>query len=71
LLKDKYHDQLQIILSGLADEDNKAGVPASYLNDWQDGDYVVWIGYQKDMVKVYKDSHIVILPSYREGVLKH
>lgn len=70
LLKDKYHDQLQIILSGLADEDNKAGVPASYLNDWQDGDYVVWIGYQKDMVKVYKDSHIVILPSYREGMPK-
>ncbi|WEK71719.1 MAG: glycosyltransferase family 4 protein [Candidatus Chryseobacterium colombiense] len=70
LLKEKYHDQLQIILSGLADEDNKAGVPASYLNDWQDGDYVVWIGYQKDMVKVYKDSHIVILPSYREGMPK-
>lgn len=70
LLKEKYHDRLQIILSGLADEDNKAGVPASYLNDWQDGDYVMWIGYQKDMVKVYKDSHIVILPSYREGMPK-
>lgn len=70
LLKEKYHNQLQIILSGLADEDNKAGVPSSYLNEWQDGKYVIWIGYQKDMVKVYQDSHIVVLPSYREGMPK-
>lgn len=70
LLKNKYKDRLQIILSGLADEDNKAGVPSHYLNEWQDGNYVVWIGYQKDMVQVYQDSHIVILPSYREGMPK-
>ena len=61
---------MQFVLSGLADEDNKAGVSANYLNDWQDGDYVRWIGYQKDMVKVYQDSHIVVLPSYREGMPK-
>lgn len=70
LLKDKYKNKIQFILSGLADEDNKAGVPATYLNHWQDGEYVKWVGYQKDMVKVYKDSHIVILPSYREGMPK-
>ncbi|MFP7655874.1 glycosyltransferase family 4 protein [Chryseobacterium proteolyticum] len=70
LLKNKYHNKLQIILSGLADEDNKAGVPSSYLKKWQDGNYVTWIGYQKDMVKVYQDSHIVVLPSYREGMPK-
>ena len=45
-------------------------MPASYLNEWQDGSYVKWIGYQKDMVEVYKDSHIVVLPSYREGMPK-
>lgn len=70
LLKEKYQDKIQFILSGLADEENKAGVPASYLNEWQDGNYVVWIGYQKDMVSVYQNSHIVILPSYREGMPK-
>src|SRR5690606_37285241 len=67
LLKEKYQDKIQFILSGLADEENKAGVPARYLNEWQDGNYVIWIGYQKDMVSVYQNSHIVILPSYREG----
>ncbi|WCM42252.1 glycosyltransferase family 4 protein [Flavobacterium sp. CBA20B-1] len=70
LLKEKYKVKLQFILSGLADEDNKAGVSAEYLNNWQDEEYVKWIGYQKDMVQVYQDSHIVVLPSYREGMPK-
>ena len=70
ILKEKYKDKVQIILCGKADEDNKAGVSPSYLEDWQDGKYVKWIGYQKDMVKVYQDSHIVVLPSYREGMPK-
>jgi len=70
ILKEKYYDKVQFILSGLADEDNKAGVPASYLNDWQDGTYVKWIGHQKNMVEVYQNSHIVVLPSYREGMPK-
>lgn len=70
LLKPKYQHKLQFVLAGMADEGNKAGVPADYLNSWQDGNYVVWIGYQKDMVKIYQDAHIVILPSYREGMPK-
>ena len=70
ILKEKYIDKVQIILCGLADQDNKAGVSAAYLEDWQDGEYVKWIGYQKNMVKIYQDSHIVVLPSYREGMPK-
>jgi len=70
ILKEKYNEKIQFILIGLADVDNKAGVPASYLNEWQDGSYVKWIGYQKDMVEVYRNSHLVVLPSYREGMPK-
>lgn len=70
ILKEKYYDKVQFILAGLADEENKAGVPAAYLKEWEDEEYVKWIGYQKDMVKVYNDSHIVVLPSYREGMPK-
>lgn len=70
LLKNKYKHQIQIILAGLADEDNKAGVSAQFLNSWDDGEFVKWIGYQKDMFNVYNDCHIVILPSYREGMPK-
>jgi glycosyltransferase involved in cell wall biosynthesis len=69
-LKNKYGNKIEFILSGLADEDNKAGVPTSYLKDWDDGEYVKWIGYQKNMFKIYQNSHIVVLPSYREGMPK-
>lgn len=70
ILREKYNEKIVFILSGLADEENKAGVPSSYLNDWQDGNYVKWIGYQKDMVAIYQDADIVLLPSYREGMPK-
>lgn len=70
ILKEKYSNKIEFILSGLADEDNKAGVPTSYLKGWDDGKYVKWIGYQKNMFKIYQNSHIVVLPSYREGMPK-
>jgi glycosyltransferase involved in cell wall biosynthesis len=70
ILKEKYSNKIEFILSGLADEDNKAGVPTSYLKGWDDGEYVKWIGYQKNMFKIYQNSHIVVLPSYREGMPK-
>lgn len=70
ILKDKYKDQILFVLSGLADNENKAGVPEEYLKEWEEEDYVKWIGYNKDMVSVFMDSDIVVLPSYREGMPK-
>lgn len=70
ILKSNYYKKIQFILAGIADEDNKAGVPVVFLNHWQDGEYVKWIGYQSEMINVYKNAHIVILPSYREGIPK-
>lgn len=70
LLKENYINKIEFILSGMADDENKAGVSASYLEDWNDGNYIKWIGYQKDMFPVYQNSHIVVLPSYREGMPK-
>lgn len=70
ILKDKYHNKVLFVLSGLADNENKAGVPKEYLQDWEEENYVKWIGYQKNMVEVYQDADIVVLPSYREGMPK-
>lgn len=70
LLKDKYGNKITFVLSGLADNENKASVSESYLKEWESGDYVKWIGYQKNMVDVFEKSDIVVLPSYREGMPK-
>jgi len=70
ILQEKYNDKVTFVLSGLADNDNKAGVSKEYLLDWEQENYVKWIGYQKDMVKIYQDADIVVLPSYREGMPK-
>jgi len=69
-LKEKYYHSIQFLLVGMADEGNKAGVPADYLKEWEDGEYVKWLGYQSDMIGVYANSHVVVLPSYREGLPK-
>ena len=70
ILKEKYKNKIVFILSGLADTENKAGVTEDYLRTWEDNEYVKWIGYQKNMVEVYQNSDIVVLPSYREGMPK-
>jgi len=70
VLQEKYNGKITFVLSGLADNDNKAGVPKEYLLDWEQEGYVKWIGYQKDMVKIYQDADVVVLPSYREGMPK-
>jgi len=69
-LKEKYINRIQFILVGSADSENRAGVSKEFMNNWQDGHYVKWLGYQKEMTSIYQDSHIVVLPSYREGLPK-
>jgi len=70
LLRANYFDKIQFVLAGMADEDNKAGVSVNLLKQWEMGDYFKWVGHQKDIFEVYKNSHIVVLPSYREGMPK-
>lgn len=69
-LKEKYSQKIQFILAGMEDNENKSGVSASYLEEWQDGDYVKWIGHQSNMARLYEECHLVVLPSYREGLPK-
>lgn len=70
ILRPKYLDKVSFILAGLADIDNKAGVPVQFLRDWEFGEYVKWVGYQRDIIRFYREADIVVLPSYREGIPK-
>lgn len=67
ILKDRFYDRIQFILVGMADDNNKSAVSSDFLKNWEEDDYVVWKGYCKNMIEMYRDNHIVVLPSYREG----
>lgn len=70
LLLNKYKDKVSFLLAGLSDKENKAGISEEILKSWHIKGYFEWVGYQKDIISLYKNADIVVLPSYREGLPK-
>jgi glycosyltransferase involved in cell wall biosynthesis len=62
--------QARFVLAGDPDPDNPAAISNDQLQKWHDEGVVKWIGWQSDMADVLRRSHIVCLPSYREGIPK-
>jgi glycosyltransferase involved in cell wall biosynthesis len=69
-LKAKYQHQIDFILAGKVDEQNSTNISESQLLTWNKEGVTQWIGYQTNMAQIYRDAHIVVLPSYREGLPK-
>lgn len=57
-------------LVGEGDPDNPASISHNQLSQWQDEGTIEWWGRRDDMPQVFAQSHIVCLPSYREGLPK-
>ncbi len=60
----------RFILVGDTDNENPSAIATSKLEQWQSEGIIEWWGKREDMVEVYKQAHIVVLPSYREGLPK-
>jgi len=60
----------RFVLVGESDRGNPAAVPRSKLEEWHRSGVVEWWGYHNDMPALIAESHVVCLPSYREGVPK-
>ncbi len=60
----------RFVLLGDLDPDNPSGIPPEQLQTWQREGMIEWWGWQEDMPTQYALSHIVCLPSFREGVPK-
>ena len=60
----------RFVLVGEPDAENPASVPEYQLIAWQKEGVVEWWGRREDMPQVLAQSHIVCLPSYREGLPK-
>jgi glycosyltransferase involved in cell wall biosynthesis len=60
----------RFVLVGDAPEGNPASVPQATLDAWESEGIVEFWGYRRDMPDVLGQSHLVVLPSYREGFPK-
>ncbi|MEE9372217.1 MAG: glycosyltransferase family 4 protein [Saprospiraceae bacterium] len=69
-LKKKYGKKINFVLAGKIDLENKSAISKSQLVTWNKEGLVEWIGFQTNVAQLYTDSHIAVLPSYREGLPK-
>lgn len=60
----------RFLLAGDLDTNNPTGLNLNELNKLKDEGYVEITGYHKDIPALYAKSHIICLPSYREGFPK-
>ena len=60
----------RFVLAGERDPDNPSAIPQEQLHDWHTSGTVEWLGKVENMPELLAQSHIVCLPSYREGLPK-
>ena len=62
--------EIQMVLVGEPDPKHPTSVPPEQLTGWVNEGLLEWAGFQSDMVEVFSQCQIVVLPSYREGFPK-
>lgn len=61
---------VRFALVGMVDPPNPSAIPESRLRAWHDEGAVEWWGHRDDMPATLAAAHVVVLPSYREGLPK-
>jgi glycosyltransferase involved in cell wall biosynthesis len=62
------HSSIRIALVGVPDPGNPASIDETQLQEWIAEGLVEHWGFRQDMDQVYRQAHIVCLPSLREGL---
>ncbi len=58
------------MVAGAEDNGNPATIRSEILEQWRTEGRVEFLEQRNDIAKLFRDSHIVVLPSYREGLPK-
>ena len=66
----KITKNFKLYIAGKIDTENPSSLSHEEIKSWEAYDYIKYIGYQNNMNEVYKQIHVAILPSYREGLPK-
>jgi glycosyltransferase involved in cell wall biosynthesis len=59
---------VEALIAGTSDPGNPAAIPESTVQGWVDEGVVTWLGHVDDMASLLASVHMVVLPSYREGL---
>jgi glycosyltransferase involved in cell wall biosynthesis len=62
--------QGRFVVAGDPDPENPATVLADELAGWRSEGVAEFVGFQPDVARLFAGSHVVVLPSYREGLPK-
>lgn len=60
----------RFLLAGGVDLGNPESISVEQLEQWNQDGVVEWLGERSDIAQLLESSHIVVLPSYREGLPK-
>jgi glycosyltransferase involved in cell wall biosynthesis len=60
----------RVVLVGSPDHENPSAIPEETLRGWHHEGVIEWWGQRDGMPNVLSQSHIVVLPTYREGLPK-
>ena len=68
LRQDSNTSSIRVALVGVPDPGNPASIDESQLEQWSTSGLVEHWGFRQDMGEIYRQAHIVCLPSLREGL---
>jgi len=63
-------DGTRFWLVGDVDPGNPASLDPATLHSWQADGRLVWRSHVADIAEIWRDAHVAVLPSYREGLPK-
>jgi glycosyltransferase involved in cell wall biosynthesis len=61
---------VEFVLVGSVDSGNPKSIAIEQLEQWNNSGIVNWLGERSDIFQLLTESHIAVLPSYREGLPK-
>lgn len=64
------HPKVRFLVAGASDCNNPRAVPEADVQAWVREGVIEWLGQREDMPVLFAASHVICLPSYREGLPK-
>lgn len=69
-VRDNPAQKVRFLLVGSPDTENPESIQQDILRKWASEGVVEWLGHVDDVRSVYAQTHVAVLPSYREGMPK-